>query len=270
MSGSEQALGAKPRHRVALVTGASAGLGVAIARALGEIGWSVGLGARRPDRLEAVAAQVRAVGGTPFVHPLDVADPDSVDRFFGAVEAELGAVEVVISNAGVCIPNLLHEARVEDLQLEVATNLLGPMVLARRAIPGMLERGEGELVFITSDTARAPRPFQVGYGASKAGVENLVRTLAMELEGSGIRATAIRMGPTATEFGSSWDPRATRRILESWRHFGLQRDLAMMPVDAVARTVVHSVTAPPGTNLTLVELQPEAEKISTAKVPAGD
>jgi len=249
----------RPAHtgRTAVVTGASAGMGACIARSLGRLGWRVGLGARREDRLEQVAAAVREAGGTPFACALDVSDARSVDDFFDATEQAFGPVDVVVSNAGICIPGLAHEIGTEALANEVTTNLLGAMYVARRAIPAMIERGAGDLVFISSDTARAPRPFQSGYSAAKAGLETYARTLAMELEGTGVRVATIRMGPTATEFGRDWPPEMLKRILESWKHFGLQRNLAFMDPDVVAAAVVSAVTAPKGATVASIELQPE-------------
>jgi NAD(P)-dependent dehydrogenase (short-subunit alcohol dehydrogenase family) len=243
--------------RTAVVTGASAGTGACIARSLARLGWRVGIGARREDRLEQVAKAVREVGGTPFACPLDVSEPRSVSDFFDATEQEFGRIDVVVSNAGICLPGLAHEVGTEDLEAEITTNLLGPMYVARRALPRMIEQRSGDLVFISSDTARAPRPFQAGYSASKAGLESYARTLAMELEGTGLRVTTIRLGPTATEFGRDWPPAMLRRVLESWKHFGLQRNLAFMDPDVVATAVVHAVTAPKGATLASIELQPE-------------
>jgi NADP-dependent 3-hydroxy acid dehydrogenase YdfG len=240
-----------------VVTGASAGLGAAIAETLATLGWRVAIGARRLEQLEAVAAKIRDAGGKVFAHALDVTDAESVDRFFAAVEAEFGPVDVAVSNAGICVPGLLHEVAPEDLKAEVLTNLLGPMYVARRCIPSMIRETAGDLVFISSDNARAPRTFQAGYSASKTGVEALARTLAMELEGSGVRVSTIRMGPVATEFGRSWDGNLLKRMLASWKHFGLQRNLVFMQPETVATAVVSAVTAPRGTTIATIELQPE-------------
>jgi len=244
-------------RRVAVITGASAGLGAAIAEALAMLGWKIAIGARRVDRLAAVAAGIRDKGGRVFAHVLDVSDAKSVDRFFEAVESEFGAVDVAVSNAGICIPGLLHEVAPEDLEAEVLTNLLGPIYVARRCIPSMIRGAGGDLVFISSDNARAPRTFQAGYSASKTGVEALARTLAMELEGTGVRVSTIRMGPVATEFGRGWDEELLKRMLASWKRFGLQRNLAFMQPESVAAAVVSAVTAPRGACIATIELQPE-------------
>ncbi len=243
--------------RATAVTGASAGIGAATAVALGRLGWPVALGARRLERLERVGREVERAGGRPFVHALDVTRPASVESFFDAVEKELGPLDVVVSNAGLGIPALLHEASPEDLQTELETNLLGPMLVARRALPPMLERGSGQLVFISSQNAVQPRTYQAGYSASKAGVEALARVLQMELEGTGVRATIVRPGATGSEFGSTWGDALTRTVLESWRYWGVMRQLHFRPADRVASAVVAAVTAPEGASLDLIEVMPQ-------------
>jgi NAD(P)-dependent dehydrogenase (short-subunit alcohol dehydrogenase family) len=244
--------------RTALVTGASSGIGAAIATAFGKLGWAVALGARRLDGLEQVAARVEAAGGRAFVQPLDVASAESIGAFYGASQAALGPFDVVVSNAGTCVPGLLHEVADEDLRLEVETNLLGPLWLARRAVESMRERDRGgDLVFIGSENAVAPRTFQVGYSATKAGLEVMARALAMELEGTGIRASVVRPGPTASEFGRNWPAEILQRMLRSWQYWGLQRNLAMIPAEAVADAVVGLVTRPAGEQFSLVQVTPE-------------
>jgi NAD(P)-dependent dehydrogenase (short-subunit alcohol dehydrogenase family) len=250
--------------RNVLVTGASSGIGAAVARALGKLGWAVALGARRGARLEEVARDVEKAGGRPFVHALDIALPSSIDTFFDAAERELGPVDVLVNNAGVCIPGLLHEVSPPDLELEVATNLLGPLLLARRAVRSMLDgQRRGDLVFVSSENAIRPRPFQIGYTATKMGIEGAARVLRMELEGTGIRAAIVRPGPTGTEFGRSWDPGLLKKLLEVWRYWGLQRHLHWMPPESVARAVVNAVTAPVGTHFDVIEVMPEVPRNRT-------
>ena len=167
--------------RTAVVTGASSGLGVAIAEALGALGWRVAVGARRRDRLDETARRVEAVGGQAFAHELDVARPDSVDRFFSAVESELGVADVVVNNAGLSHPGLLKDATPEAIGDEIAVNLAGPAYICQRAlVPLYAERRRGDFVFISSDAQRSPRPYQSIYTATKAGLEGLAAALALE------------------------------------------------------------------------------------------
>lgn len=244
---------------MAIVTGASSGIGRAIAPALGELGWAVAVGARRVDRLQETAEEIGAAGGEPFAHPLDVTDPKSVDVFFDAAERALGPVEVVVNNAGMAVPGALHTANVVDLEREVATNLLGPMYVSRRAIASMLERETaGDLVFISSDAARNARPRMAAYSATKAGVELLARSLAMELEGTRIRSTTVRIGPTLTEFGFGWDMEQLQQLMAFWPKYGLQRHAGVLDAGAVARAVVFVVTAAEGVHIDTIEVQPAA------------
>jgi NADP-dependent 3-hydroxy acid dehydrogenase YdfG len=259
MTGARPDPGRNPNRepRVALVTGASSGFGAAIAVALGALGWPVALGARRLDRLAEVAGRVEAAGGKPCVRALDVADPASVDAFVGEAEARLGPAQVVVSNAGIGRPGALPEVSLADLRAEIDTNLFGPMVLARRVLPGMLERRAGDLCFVTSLNAVLPRPLQAGYTASKAGLEALARVLQMELEGSGVRVSIVRPGPSLTEMGWDWPPAVQKRLLETWADWGVLRHHHFLDPEAVAQAVVAAVTAPPGTHLDLLQINPE-------------
>jgi NADP-dependent 3-hydroxy acid dehydrogenase YdfG len=257
MSGTEQTSGRAEAGRTLLVTGASSGIGAAIARAFGARGWAVAIGARRTDRLEEVARAVEQAGGRAFAHPLDVTEPASIETFFAAAEARLGPMDAVVNNAGIGTPGALHELAVDDIQRELATNLLGPMLVTRRALPGMLARRRGDLVFISSMNVVAPRPLQVGYTAAKAGVEGMAHTLRMELEGTGVRSLIVRPGPTRSEFGFRWEPDVLGRALDAWKHWGFMRHTDILDGDRVAQAVVAAVTAPPGTSLDVIQVNPD-------------
>lgn len=255
--------------RVAIVTGASAGIGVSIAVELGRLGWKVALGARRVDRLDDTAAEVRAAGGEPFAHALDVTDPSSIEAFFRAVEAECGPVDVLVNNAGIATPGWLHATLVEAIEREVHTNLLGPILLSRLAIGSLRSReARGHLVFITSDATRHARPRMATYTATKAGIEALSHSLSMELEGSGIRSTVVRVGPTISEFGFGWPMEEIEDLMGYWPRFGLQRHAGYLEPAAIARAVVTAVTAPPGVVVDTIEVQPEAPMGDEEPAPA--
>ena len=113
--------------RTAVVTGASSGIGQAIAVALGGLGWRVAVGARRVDKLAETAEQISAAGGVPFARELDVTDPVSVDDFFAATEAALGPVDVLVNNAGIAWPGALHDVDDDIHRRVIETNLLGPI-----------------------------------------------------------------------------------------------------------------------------------------------
>jgi NAD(P)-dependent dehydrogenase (short-subunit alcohol dehydrogenase family) len=247
--------------KTAIVTGASSGIGAATALELGRLGWHVALGARREERLREVAGRVEAAGGRAFVHVLDVSQPDSIEAFYAAAERALGAVDVLVNNAGMSILNLLQHAKPEDLRYEIDVNLLGPMLLCRRAIPAMLARRRGDLVFVSSENAVRPRPYQAAYTAAKSGLEGLARVLGMELDGSGVRSIIVRVGPTGSEFGTGMDHALLREALAAWKYWGVQRHLHWMPSESVAKAIARTLLAPVEESyVNLVEVMPGGRK----------
>jgi NADP-dependent 3-hydroxy acid dehydrogenase YdfG len=249
---------AHPARRPAVVTGASSGIGAATALGLAARGHPVALGARRTDRCERVADRVREAGGAAVVHPLDLSEETSVVDFAAAVTADLGEVEVVVSGAGVVTPGTVHDTDTDRMGREVDVNLLGAHRLVRAFVPGMVRRRRGDVVFVSSDVAVRARPFTAAYAASKWGLEGMATALQMELEGTGVRASIVRPGPTASEMGADWSPEETAEVLRRWERFGLARHSAFLGPEAVADAIATIVDAPRGVHLNLVEVTPEA------------
>lgn len=258
MAGSGKEKYAQPERRPAVVAGASSGIGAETARSLAAAGHPVALGARRVDRCEELAAAIRAEGGEAVAHPLDVASDESVADFAAKVAADLGDVEVVISNAGLLGPGRLIEVGTERLARELDVNLLGPHRLVRAFVPAMVERRRGDILFVSSDVALRARPFMSGYSASKRGLEGLVESLQMELEGTGVRASVVRPGPTWSEMGSDWDPEEGAFVLEQWVRFGHARHPHFLKATAIAEAITTVVTAPRGVHISPVDVNPEA------------
>lgn len=247
-----------PERRTAVVTGASSGIGRATAIALAAAGHPVVLGARRVDRCTEVAEEIRAGGGEAIAVHLDLHEPDSVESFASAAESELGPVEIVVSNAGDVRPITTVGADGEEFLRQISVNLLGPQRLVHHLAPAMIERGRGDIVFVTSEVALSPRPHMAAYVASKTGLEGMAHAMRMELEGTGVRVGIVRPGPSATEQGSTWDPDSVDAAIGAWKHWGLLRhDGYLRPAD-VAGAVMAMVTVPPGTHFTVLEVQPEA------------
>ena len=245
--------------RSVVVTGASSGIGRAIAVACGARGWAVAVGARRADALEETAALVREAGGEALAHVLDVTSGLSIDRFLATVHDALGPVDALVNNAGTASPGALHEMSDAEHERILRTNLLGPLLITRRVVAGLRARdAPGDVVFVSSDATRQPRPHLGTYGASKAGLEAAARVLAMELEGTGIRSSIVRVGPTLTGFGDGWDQALFDRLIPYWQHFGVQRHWGTLDPATVADAVVRVVAAPPGVHLAEVEVLPGA------------
>ncbi|MGB8649821.1 MAG: SDR family oxidoreductase [Mycobacteriales bacterium] len=245
-----------PAQRPAVVTGASSGIGEATARALAELGHPVVLGARRLERCEKVAAEIAEAGGRAVGLALDLADEGSVAAFATAAEQAFGPVEVLVSNAGAQQPATAMEATSAQLLEHLQVNALGTLLLAQVLGRGMVARGRGDLVFVTSEVVRAPRPGVAPYVASKFAVEGLVASLQRELEGTGVRVSCIRPGQTMTEMGWDWDPAVTDELLRSWAKWGLARHPHFLPPSGVAAAVTAVVGAPPGVCFAFVDVEP--------------
>jgi NAD(P)-dependent dehydrogenase (short-subunit alcohol dehydrogenase family) len=247
-----------PQRRPAVVTGASSGIGEAAAEALAGAGYPVVLGARRLERCEETAAKLRAAGCEAHAFHLDLADPKSPARFGEQAVDALGDVEILVSNAALNPAGAVLDTDDGLFGQVLEVNVEGTHRLVRALLPAMVGRRRGDLVFVTSDVAVRPRPSMVAYVTSKWALEGYVRTLQMELEGTGVRATVLRPGPTQTAMGLDWDPDTTTAILEEWAGWGLARHASFMPPAGVARAVLAAVTMPRGTYVSTIELQPEA------------
>lgn len=247
-----------PERRPALVTGASAGIGAATAEALAALGHPVILTARRVDRLEALAAKIVEGGGEAVALPLDLADPASIDTCADAAADALGPLDVVVANAGKISSSTALADDPDEFARNLHVNLLGTQRLLNRLGPAMVARGHGDVVLVTSDVVIHPRPHMASYVAAKAGLEGLARAMQMELEGTGVRVGMVRPGPSSTEQGTDWDEATVLHIIPTWERWGLLRhNGALLPAN-VADAIVAMVSAPKGTHLTLIEVQPEA------------
>ncbi len=249
---------AHPPRRPAVVAGASSGIGAATAAALAEAGHPVVLGARRVEKCEAVAAGIRAGGGEAHAHRLDLAEAASVEEFAAAALDAVGPVDIMVSSAGHAEPGTALGTSPKDFAHTVEVNLLGAHRLVAAFAPAMAQRHHGDLVFVSSDILRLPRPLMAAYMASKWGLEGLVRAMQLELEGTGVRATIVQPGQTLTEMGTDWGPDTTTEVLGEWTRFGAARHSHFLRPPAVAAAVMTAVSTPPGTHIPMIEVQPEA------------
>lgn len=246
----------KPPDRPAVVTGASSGIGKATARLLAAQGHPVVLGARRTDRCEKIAADIADAGGTAFALPLDLSDKDSREAFIASTAAAVGHVDVFVSNAGMMLPGTVLDADEGVMLAHLQVNVLGAHALTKSFGRAMVERGHGDLVFVTSEVVREPRPGVAPYVTSKFAIEGLVAVLRRELEGSGVRVSCVRPGPTLTEMGWDWDEADTARLITSWERWGLARHPHMLPPEGIASAVLAAVSLPQGVSLSTVDVDP--------------
>jgi NAD(P)-dependent dehydrogenase (short-subunit alcohol dehydrogenase family) len=190
--------------RTALVTGASSGLGTRFGRILAASGAQVALGARRKDRLEALAEQI---GANAAAIQMDVAREADIIAGFDAAEAAFGRpVDTVIANAGVDGAGMATTISEEEIEQALAINLKGAILTAREGAKRMMAQGitNGRIVLIASITAFEPSPGLVAYAASKAGVVQAGRTLAREWARSGINVNTVSPGYIRTAINDAW------------------------------------------------------------------
>jgi 3-oxoacyl-[acyl-carrier protein] reductase len=185
----------------ALVTGASRGIGAAIARAIATDGWSVGVNYRSDaEGARTVVEEIAAGGGQAFEIEADVADESSVKSMFDTVEERFGPVVVLVNNAGIRNDRLLQGLSREDWGRIVDVNLHGAFHTIQRALAPMIKNHFGRIINVSSISASRPQPAQAAYAASKAGVEALTRTVAQEVTRRGVTVNAIAPGLIDTDF----------------------------------------------------------------------
>ena len=200
---------------VALITGASSGLGHHFAGVLARAGAKVALTARRTDRLEALAKSIRDSGGSAHAVPLDVRDPASVKACFDAAEAALGPVTVLINNAGVTDPAFIVRMTEKQWRDVMDVNLDGVFRVGQEAARRMASRGSGgAIVNIASIVGLGAIKTLGAYAASKAAVISLTKTMALELARDRVRVNALAPGYISTELNDSfWETDAGKRMI---------------------------------------------------------
>jgi 3-oxoacyl-[acyl-carrier protein] reductase len=216
--------------KVALVTGASRGIGRAIAQALAEEGAAVGVLSTRLDGAVPVADALRASGARAHAVVADVASPQALDAALLEVRRVLGAVDVLVNNAGMALRRTLQETQDADFDRVLAVNLAGPFYLARRVLPAMVANGWGRLVNVSSISGTLGTAGMTAYCASKWGLNGLTRALAEEVKGQGVLVAAVLPGSTDTEMleGSGFRPRmAPQEVAKVVRFLCAEAPLAM-------------------------------------------
>jgi 3-oxoacyl-[acyl-carrier protein] reductase len=196
-----------PPEGCALVTGASRGIGAAIAKALAAEGWPMGVNYRSDEEgANAVVSEIEAAGGQALSVQGDVADPDAVDKIFGELEKRFGPVLVLVNNAGVRADGLSMQLDDEEWEHVLATNLSGAFRTTRRALKGMMRARHGRVINIASVVGGVRgNAGQANYAASKAGLVGFTRTVAAEVARRGVTVNAVAPGLVETELTEGID-----------------------------------------------------------------
>lgn len=246
-----------PDRRPVFIAGASSGIGAATAAWFAAAGHPVALGARRIDVLESLAARLRSEGGEAVAVPLDVTDDESVVTAAALAREALGELEIVVAGAGDLAIGLSHEISTAAFADQIDIHLNGAFRVYRAMIGPMIERGRGDVVFIGSDVAKRPRPWSSAYVAAKSGLDGLVTTVQLELEGSGVRAGVVRPGQTLTGMGMNLDQKQTEAMLNDWITFGLARHGNFLRPEHIAQGIHAMVSMPRGAHMREVEIEAE-------------
>jgi clavulanate-9-aldehyde reducatase len=191
---------AKPLEgRVAAITGASSGIGEATALALAEAGAAVALGARRADRIEALAERIGSDGGRALAFEVDVTDEQAANAFVAAAQEQLGGLHVLVNNAGVMLLGPVAGADTEQWRRMIEVNLLGLLYCTHAALPLMAEGGGGHIVNLSSVAGRHARAGAAVYNMTKFGVTAFSEALRQEALHSNVRVTCVEPGFVETE-----------------------------------------------------------------------
>lgn len=241
--------------RVAVVTGASSGIGEATAKRLAASGARVAVLARRADRLETLAKEIEQAGGTALALPVDVTDAAALRTAAGRVAAELGTADLLFNNAGVMLPAPVDEVPVELWQRQIDLNVTGLMNAIGAFVPQLVasaaERGVADLVNTSSIAAQNIFPSFAVYSGTKAYVTHLSRTLRAELGAKDVRVSVIEPGVVTTELqGHVTDPGAL-----AWLESARQEIIWLTPED-VAETVNFLAAQPARVNFQQITIMP--------------
>ena len=240
---------AEATTRVAIVTGAGSGIGRASALALLRDGWHVALAGRRPDVLQAVAAESGA-GARALAVPTDITSPDSVAALFAAVKQAWGRLDLVFNNAGLNAPGVpLEDLPVEKWLAVVNTNLTGAFLCTQQAFRMMKEQVPmgGRIINNGSISAHVPRPDSAPYTASKHGITGLTKTTALDGRKYDIACCQIDVGNAMTELAA----RMSKGVKQA---NGEIKAEPMIDVEDVGRTVLHMANQPLNVNLFTVTI----------------
>lgn len=215
-------------NRIAMVTGASRGIGKACALELAKAGAKVALAARQVEKLEEVAAEIRAMGGTALVTPMDLSSPDSIKEAFALAARDLGPIGILVNNAAVTRDGLALRMKPADWDAVLQTNLSGTFLCIQQVLSGMVKERWGRIVNLSSVVAESGNAGQANYVASKAGVIGLTKALAQELASRTITVNAVAPGFIETDMTAVLKDDVKTSVLGTipLKRFGRPEDVA--------------------------------------------
>jgi len=241
--------------KVVAVTGASRGLGFRVAEAVLAAGARVAMLARN---LQAVEEAAKRLSGEVFALACDVSDPIAVDATFKNIEMRLGGVDVLVNNAAIGQLLSMESAPIADMERELRTNLLGPILCARAVLPLMRRRGGGDIVNVSSESVRRPYPLLGMYAASKSALETLSVSLRSELRQDNIRVTVLRAGRMGESgFNREWSAEGMARYRQLVAAGGFHAESGDPTSPAiVAQALIDALCLPRSASVDVLEVRP--------------
>ncbi|MGI0492482.1 SDR family NAD(P)-dependent oxidoreductase [Alkalinema pantanalense CENA528] len=240
--------------KVAIVTGASAGIGKATAIALAAEGAKVVIVARRGDRLEALAQEITAAGGDALVIVADITDDTKIPTIIEKTKTVWGQIDILVNNAGIALTGEIANADPADWRRMIELNLLALMNLTHGVLPILQAQGSGHIVNVSSVAGRTVRVGIGGYNVSKWGVNAFSEALRLEVSKHNIRVTVIEPGMVNTEIDQHIsDANAKQRSQE------LRNSITPLESDDIAAGIVYAVTQPPRVNVNEILIRPTTQ-----------
>ena len=237
--------------KVALVTGASSGIGEGTALSLAKAGATLALSARRADRLEALVAKIEALGGKAIALPGDMTvEADAVAAVEDTV-ARLGRIDILINSAGVMQAGGIEGADLDEYRRVVEINLFGTVYTCRAALPHMIAQGSGDIVTISSLAGRKGGPMTNAYSASKHAVNSMTDALRQEVGGKGIRVSILMPGATETEVAQNISDPNWRTAIAAH----VSKDGAVQPSE-IGDTIAFMLSLPRHVNISEISVRP--------------
>ena len=233
--------------RIVLITGASSGIGEATARVLADVGMTVVLGARRTERLERVAADIKAAGGTARVRTLDVTDRADMAAFARSALDEFGRIDVLVNNAGVMPLSPMASLKVDEWERMVDVNIKGVLWGIAAVLPTMNAQGSGHIVNIASIGGLQVSPTAAVYCATKFAVRAISDGLRQENDR--IRVTSVCPGVVESELADSISDKTAREAMAKYRAVALQPE-------AIGRAILHAISQPADVDTTEIVVRP--------------
>ncbi|MBV9772993.1 MAG: SDR family oxidoreductase [Gemmatimonadetes bacterium] len=247
------------RGKTVLVTGASAGIGAACARAFAEAGARLVLAARRTERMEGLAAELREAHGTEsHLIALDVRDREAVEAVIGGLPAEWAEIDVLVNNAGLGRGlDRVQEGDVTGWDEMVDTNVKGLLYVTRAVVPGMVQRGRGHVINLGSVAGHEVYPGGAVYCATKHAVGAITKGLRIDLVGTGVRVSTVDPGMVETEFS------VVRFAGDQERANRVYAGMTPLVAEDIAETILWCATRPPHVNIDEIIIKPTDQATST-------